>query len=72
MTKNDRKLVAQMIKAGRYSWGLYQIMIEQNALDSKALIKQMGSKWLCHRDNYVKRLEVPLPLLSQPKTLKKQ
>jgi len=28
----------------------------------------MGSKWCCHPDNYVKRLEVPIEILQQNKT----
>ena len=49
-----------MIEVGRFSYPMYELLIEQNKANSKAMIKKMGSKWVCHPDNYVKRLEVPL------------
>ena len=55
MTKNDKKLLGQMIEAGRFSWDIYEVLCEQNALKSKAIIKAMGNKWVCHKDNQVKR-----------------
>lgn len=64
MTKNDKKLLGQMIEAGRFSWDIYEVLCEQNALKSKALIKSMGNKWVCHKDNQVKRLEIPVDLLN--------
>lgn len=60
MTKNDKKLLGQMIEAGRFSYAMYELLVEQNRLESKAMIKRMGSKWVCHPDNRVKRLETPL------------
>lgn len=65
MTKNDKKLLTQMIEAGRFSWEMYELLVKQNEANSKAFIKRMGNKWVCHPDNRVKRLEVPLPLLSR-------
>lgn len=29
-------------------------------MNVKTVIKKMGSKWVLHKDNHVKRLEVPL------------
>jgi len=60
MTKNDKKLLGQMIEAGRFSFAMYELLVKQNAMDSKAMIKKMGNKWVCHPDNHVKRLETPL------------
>lgn len=60
MTKNDKKLLGQMIEAGRFSFAMYELLVKQNEVDSKAMIKKMGNKWVCHPDNHVKRLEVPL------------
>ena len=64
MTKNDKKLLGQMIEAGRFSWDIYAVLCQQNAIKSKAIIKAMGNKWVCHKDNQVKRLEIPLDLLN--------
>jgi hypothetical protein len=49
-----------MIEAGRFSYAMYELLVKQNELDSKAIIKRMGNKWVCHPDNHVKRLETPL------------
>lgn len=65
MTKNDKKLLTQMIEAGRFSYAMYELLIKQNEMDSKAMIKKMGNKWVCHPDNRVKRLEVPLGQLNK-------
>ena len=65
MTKNDKKLLTQMIEAGRFSYAMYELLIEQNKTDSKAMIKKMGNKWVCHPDNRVKRLETPLGQLTK-------
>lgn len=65
MTKNDKKLLGQMIEAGRFSFAMYELLVKQNELDSKAMIKKMGNKWVCHPDNRVKRLETPLGQLTK-------
>ncbi len=65
MTKNDKKLLTQMIEAGRFSYAMYELLIKQNEMDSKAMIKKMGNKWVCHPDNRVKRLETPLGQLNK-------
>jgi len=75
MTKNDKSLLSQMIYAGRFNYQIYELLCEQNALNSKAAIKKMGNKWVCHPDNYVKRLEIPLDVLNAhrgSKILKRQ
>ena len=64
MTKNDKSLLKQMIEAGRFSYPMYELLVEQNKANSKAMIKKMGARWVCHPDNYVKRLEVPIDLLN--------
>lgn len=62
-----------MIRSGRFSWEMYELLVEQNRVSSKEMIKKMGDKWLCHPSNRVKRLDVPLPLLSrESKVLKRK
>ena len=67
MKNNDRELVRQMIKAGRND-ALLDFMPAVIAADSKEMIEKMGAKWVCHPDNSVKRLDVPLLILNEPKT----
>ena len=64
MTKNDRSLLKQMIQAGRFNSEIYDLLCEDNIERSREKIDAMGSKWCCHPSNSVKRLDVPLPLLS--------
>lgn len=65
MTKNDKNLLSQMIEAGRFSYPMYELLIKQNEINSKAMVKRMGNKWVCHKDNHVKRLETPLGQLTK-------
>ena len=65
MTKNDKKLLKEMIEAGRFSYAMYELLVDLNAANSKAMIKKMGNKWVCHPDNQVKRLETPLGQLTK-------
>ena len=67
MKNSDRELVKQMISAGRYS-AVLDFMPSVIAADSKDMIEKMGTKWVCHPDNRVKRLDVPIPILNEPKT----
>lgn len=73
MKNSDRNLVRQMIKAGRYS-AIMDFMPAVIDLDAKEMVFKMGNKWVCHPDNRVKRLDVPLPILNEPysKVLKKK
>jgi len=70
---SDRELVKQMINAGRYN-AVLDFMPSVIAADSKDMIERMGNKWCCHKDNQVKRLDVPVEILrqNQPKVLKKK
>ena len=70
MTKNDRNLLKQMIHRGIFNYDIYELLVKNNAIETKKKIKQMGNKWCCHPDNAVKRLDVPLPLLSDIRTSK--
>lgn len=70
MTLNDKHLLSQMIRAGRFNGAIYDLLVEQNKIDAKKKIKEMGSKWCCHKSNQVKRLDVPLPLLSDARNSK--
>jgi len=67
MNTNDRSLLKQMIVAGRFNYGIYQLLIESNKQKTQEMIKAMGTKWCLHPDNAVKKLDVPLPLLSEPR-----
>jgi hypothetical protein len=62
-----------MIKYGRYG-AIMDFMPAVIAADSKDMIEKMGAKWCCHKDNHVKRLDVPVEILrqNQPKVLKKK
>lgn len=64
MTNNDRDLLKQMIKAGHFSYDIYELLVEHNKMRTKELIDQMGEKWCCHPNNAAKRLEKPLDLLN--------
>lgn len=64
MSPNDKSLIRQMIKAGRYS-AVIDFMPEFNLQKSKEIIETMGDKWCCHPSNAVKRLEVPIEILKQ-------
>lgn len=75
MTNNDKSLMQQMIKAGKFNYDIYSLLIEMNQDKSERLVKKMGNKWCCHPNNSVKKLDVPLPLLNevrQSKILRKQ
>ena len=66
MTKNDQHLLKPMIRAGHFSYDIYELLIEHNKITAKEMIAKMGNKWCLHPDNAVKRLNTPLPLLNQP------
>lgn len=70
MTKNDKSLLKQMIHAGRFNIGIYELLCDYNKQRATEIIKKMGTKWCCHPDNAAKRLEVPLPVLSDRITSK--
>ena len=70
MTKNDKSLLKQMIHAGRFNIAIYELLCDYNKQRSVELIKKMGTKWCCHPDNASKRLETPLPVLSERITSK--
>lgn len=66
MTANEVNLIRQMMQVGKYN-SVLDFMPEYNLEKSKAIIKEMGSKWCCHPDNYVKKLETPIDILQQNK-----
>lgn len=47
MTKSDKELITQMIRAGHFN-GTYDLLRQKVEHDSKEMIKQMGTKWCCH------------------------
>jgi hypothetical protein len=64
MTENDINLIRQMMAAGRFQ-AVYDYLPELNLMKSKQVIESMGNKWCCHPDNAVKKLDQPLPILSE-------
>jgi hypothetical protein len=66
MTENDKNLIKQLMNSGRHNV-VYDLLPQYNLEKSQAIIKEMGNKWCCHPDNAVKRLDVPLPILNEPK-----
>ena len=66
MNANDINLIHQMIRSGRQD-AIQDLLPEYHLARSKELIKQMGTKWCCHPDNQVKRLDIPLPILNEPR-----
>jgi hypothetical protein len=73
MTENDKSLIRQLMRAGRYNT-IYDLMPAYNLQKSREMIATMGSKWCCHPDNQIKRLDVPLEILklNQSKILKRK
>ena len=67
MTENDKSLIKQLMNSGRHHV-VYDLLPEYNLIKSKEIIEQMGNKWCCHPDNAVKKLEIPLPILNEPRT----
>ena len=66
MNSNERNLIKQMIQAGKTD-AIIDFMPEYNLIKSREIIEQMGNKWCCHPDNSIKRLDMPLPILNEPK-----
>lgn len=66
MTANEISLIRQLMLSGKYN-AVLDFMPDYNLEKSKAIIKEMGSKWCCHPDNYVKKLETPIDILQQNK-----
>ena len=56
MTENDKHLLGQMIRAGRFNYAIYELLCESNEKNAKDMIAKMGANWCCHPHNAVKRL----------------
>ena len=63
MTENDKSLLQQMIAAGKFNYGIYELLVEYNKQQAKEMIAQMGPKWCLHPDNSTKKLDMPLQIL---------
>lgn len=63
MTENDKSLLKQMIEAGKFNYGIYELLVEYNKQQAKDMIIAMGTKWCLHPDNATKKLDVPLQIL---------
>lgn len=74
MIKSDRNLLMQMIRANRFNYEIYQLLVEANKAKSAELVEKMGDNWCCSKANAVRRLEVPLEILkqNQSKVLKRK
>lgn len=72
MKNSDRNLVKQMIKNGRFN-AVADFMPALIDAEAKDMVKKMGTKWACHKDNHVKRLDIPLDILKthQSRVLRK-
>jgi len=66
MNTNDRNLIRQLIARGK-AGAVYDCLPAYWQAQAQEQIKKMGNKWVCHKDNFVKRLEVPLPILNEPR-----
>lgn len=62
MTESDMNLVRQMMQAGKFRT-VYDFLPAYNLEKSQKIIQQMGNMWCCHKDNQVKRLDIPLEIL---------
>lgn len=51
MTNNDKKLLSQMVKAGKFNWEIAELLREKTKLDTQKMIKSMGSKYCLHPSN---------------------
>lgn len=51
MTNNDKKLLTQMIRAGRFNNEIIGFLQEKQAGDTKEMIKKMGVKYCLHPAN---------------------
>lgn len=63
MTDNDKRLLSQMIAAGRFNGAIYDLLVINNKQRAKQMIEELGSKWCLHPDNAAKKLDVPLQIL---------
>lgn len=63
LTENDKSLLKQMIRAGRHA-AVWDLLPEYNLQKSKQIIEEMGEKWVCHPANSIKKLEAPMPILT--------
>lgn len=69
MNTNDKNLITQLIARGK-AGVVYDYLPDYWLEKSKIKIAAMGEKWCLHPANKVKRLDVPLPLLSDDRTSK--
>jgi len=63
MNENDKSLLKQMLAAGRFNWGIYELLVEHNKQQAKEQIQTMGEKWCLHPKHSAKKLDVPLQIL---------
>ena len=54
MTRHGQPVSRAMLR-GVMTDDIIEALQKHNQAKSKALIEQMGNKWLCHADNFIKR-----------------
>lgn len=54
MTRHGQPVSRAMLR-GVMTDDIIEALQKHNQAKSKALIEQMGNKWLCHPDNYIQR-----------------
>lgn len=51
MTSNDKKLLSQMVKAGKFNFEIVELLRQKQADDTKIMIKKLGTKYCLHPSN---------------------
>jgi len=54
MTRHGQPVSRAMLR-GVMTDDIIEALQKHNQAKTKALIEQMGNKWLCHKDNFIKR-----------------
>jgi hypothetical protein len=48
MTENDRKIIKDLVRAGKFDDEIIGFLAEKRAVDTKRMIAEMGSKYCLH------------------------
>jgi hypothetical protein len=55
MKQSDRKLLGQLLSAGKFDEEIVEFLSQIRQEDTKRMIKEMGTKWALHPANAPKR-----------------
>ena len=55
MNNTDKNMITQMIRAGRFTPDICELLQQKQIEDSKKMIKQMGERYCCHAVNAPKK-----------------